>query len=124
MAQPTNGMQPSVARDERMPNSRDAESEWVLECNTRRPGELTESGRYESLYLEKDEECAVLRQRLRQLATGNQLGDSCLPIGGMLIGLTASVFDRGHSMLGLVMLLTGIALIGGRLRLKYNQKAD
>jgi len=89
-----------------------------------RQSELTELEWYELLTREKDREYTALRRKLRQLAGGNQLADLCLPVGGVLIGLTASLFDRGHWILGLLMLLIGTVLIGGRLWQKSRRRTD
>jgi hypothetical protein len=124
VARPTNGECSSVVLKEALHILPGRECDLAPECIAQLHRDLTELERYESLYLERDEECATLRQKLRRLAAGNQLGDLWLPVGGMLIGLTASLFGRGHSISGLVVLLTGIALIGGRLRRKYPRRAD
>ncbi len=123
MARSANDELSGVVREEPLPCSPEGELDLVLARIAQHPGELTELERYESLYLESRKEFAVLRQKLRRLAAGNQLGDLCLPVGGILIGLTASLFDGGRWILGLIMLLTGIALIGGRLWLKYRRRA-
>ncbi len=47
-------MRSSIARDEPVPNSPDAESEWVLERIAQLQSELTELRQYESLYHEKE----------------------------------------------------------------------
>jgi hypothetical protein len=108
------------------------ESEWkssgtrilILEHIARLEDELSELQKYRSQYHEKDKESAVLRQKLRQSTAVDMLFDLALAVGGILVGLGPSLYDKGFVIICLFLFLTGAILVACPVLLRLHQKSD
>jgi hypothetical protein len=108
------------------------EKEWnsggtrklILERIARVESELIELNKYRSQYYEKDKESAVLRQKLRQSTAVDMLFNFSLAVGGILVGLVPSLYDKGYMFTCLFLFIAGAVLLAWPVGLKVYQKSD